>query len=144
MSAVLRKLCVLCRFTGCRFWPLYSKLGMHTFSTCSIWCTRCGVWLSVQRYRTLRSKFFRIHAKHDNKWRVFSELSADLFLAGSGENEYRRLPEMAYATSELMVVVVISAGKRNSETKIAIESSGVFHILTRLRPLVIVKDADIL
>lgn len=30
----------------------------------------------------------------------------DLFLLGSGENEYSRLPEIAYATSELMVVVV--------------------------------------
>lgn len=36
ISAVFRKLCVLVRFTGCRFWPLYSKLGMQTFSTCSI------------------------------------------------------------------------------------------------------------
>lgn len=36
---------------------------------------------------------------------MFSELNVDLFLLGSGENEYKRLPEIAYATSELMVVV---------------------------------------
>lgn len=119
MSDVLRKLCVFWRLTGFRFWPLYSKLGMQIFNTCNIWCTRCGVCDRVQlnencfilelnkwqinkrfqfelyRSKTLLSKFFKIHTKHDNKCRVFSELSDDLFFVGSGENEYRRLPEMA-------------------------------------------------
>ena len=44
ISDVLRKLCVFCRFTGWRFCPLYSKLGMQIFNTWSIWWTRCGVW----------------------------------------------------------------------------------------------------
>lgn len=59
--------------------------------------------------KTDLSRFFNVHAKQDNKCRVFSELNVDLLLLGSGENEYNRLPEIAYATSELMVVVATPA-----------------------------------
>lgn len=60
----------------------------------------------IHLYKTPLSKFFKVQAKQESKCRVFSELRVDLFLFGSGENEYKWLPEIAYATSELIVVVV--------------------------------------